>query len=93
MTFFWLVPFADSFVNSDWLELAINFQTTRNYFLKKSVKTLRLCSKRSIFFRRPWHCLQMQAETAWTFKSNFVSAMPIEHRPLLTQQSFPISLK
>ena len=27
MTFYWLTPFADSFVNSDWLELVINFQT------------------------------------------------------------------
>ena len=27
MTFYWLTPFADSFVNSDLLELVINFQT------------------------------------------------------------------
>ena len=40
----------------------------------------------------------MQAETAWTLKSSFVSAMQVKHRPLLTlyQKSliiFPISLK
>ena len=28
MAFYWLVPLADSFVNSDWLELVINFQTS-----------------------------------------------------------------
>ena len=28
MTFYWLAPFADSFVNSDWLKLVINFQTS-----------------------------------------------------------------
>ena len=27
MTFYWLTPFADSFVNSDWLELVVYFQT------------------------------------------------------------------
>ena len=27
MTFDWLIPFADSFVNSDWLELVIYFHT------------------------------------------------------------------
>ena len=35
-------------------------------------------------FGQPWHCLQIQAETAWTLKSSFVSAMLIEHRPPLT---------
>ena len=35
------------------------------------------------FFRRLWHCLQMQAETALMLKSCFVSAVLIEHRPLL----------
>ena len=27
ITFYWLTPFADSFLNSDWLELVIYFQT------------------------------------------------------------------
>ena len=27
MTFYWLTHFADSFVNSDWLELVVYFQT------------------------------------------------------------------
>ena len=27
MTFYWLTPFVDSFVNSDWLELIIYFHT------------------------------------------------------------------
>ena len=35
-------------------------------------------------FYRPSHCLQMQAETAWTLKSSFVIVMLIEHRPPLT---------
>ena len=56
----------------------------RNYLLKKSAETLRFCGKWSNFFRRPWYCLQMQAETAWTLKSSFVSVMLIEHRRLLT---------
>ena len=29
MTFYWLTPFADSFVNSDWLELVFFFQTNK----------------------------------------------------------------
>ena len=27
MTFYWLTPFADSSVNSDWRELVINYHT------------------------------------------------------------------
>ena len=27
MTFYWLTPFVDSFVNSDWLDLVIYFHT------------------------------------------------------------------
>ena len=27
MAFYWLTPLADSFVNSDWLEFVIHFQT------------------------------------------------------------------
>ena len=29
MTFYWLTPFADSFVNSDWQELVIYFHTNK----------------------------------------------------------------
>ena len=30
MTFYWLTPFAYSFVNSDWLELVIYFHTNEH---------------------------------------------------------------
>ena len=40
--------------------------------------------KSSAQLYRPSHCLQMQAETAWTLKSSFVIVMLIEHRPPLT---------
>ena len=52
--------------------------------LKEICKAPRLCGKWSNFFGRPWRCLQMEAETAWTLKSSFVGAMPIENRPPLS---------
>ena len=64
--------------------VALSSRFQRNHLWKKSVKSLRFCGKWFNSFLRPWHCLQMQAETAWTLKSSFVSVMLIEHHPLLT---------
>ena len=64
--------------------VALSSRLQRNYLFKKYLNTLRFCGKWSNFNRRQWHCLQMQSETAWTLKSSFVSAVVIEHRPLLT---------
>ena len=66
-------------------QFALSSRLQRNYLLKKSINTLRFCGKWSNFFRRPWHYLQMQAETSWTLKSSFVRAMLIEwsHRTWL----------
>ena len=55
-----------------------------NYLSQKSVKTLRFCSKCSNFLQQPWHCLQVQAETAWMLKSSFISVMLLKLCCLLT---------
>ena len=43
---------------------ALTSRLQRNYLLKKPEKTMIFCGKWSNFFRRPWHCIQMQPETA-----------------------------
>ena len=77
----------------DFRRVALSSRLHRNYLSRKPLKSLRLCGKWSTSFRRPWHCLQMQAETAWTLKSGFVSAMLIENRllPTLCQKPLMIS--
>ena len=68
----------------DW-EMSHSFFTPgAKLSLKEICKAPRLCGKWSNFFGRPWRCLQMKAETAWTLKSSFVGAMPIENRPPLS---------
>ena len=64
--------------------VALSSRFQGNHLWKKSLKSLRFCGKWFNSFLRLWHCLQMQAETAWTLKSSFVIVMLIEHRPPLT---------
>ena len=80
--FYWLTPFASSFVNSDCLGLVIYFFTLTNRMVHKSLHG-------QLFRQKPspspptFNVRSLCEQCRDAMKSSLVSAMLIEHRPLV----------
>ena len=86
MTFYWLTPFVDSFVNSDWLDLVIYFHT--NELVNKTTRFLRqVCATFGIETFQE----EQQKATEMFLEGNDVSvSLPTGYGKSLIYQAAPV---